>query len=455
MKRPFFVLLALSAFMLSRCTEDDDPVMGELVFSFDAALDSNGTSGQFPDGTSILITLHKSNGESLLSFHEVGLVKFGDHFISKPLRIAPGRYTLEDLLVVKDEKVISAIPKKGSKLEPLVDNVLPYEVTIQEHTLTTAPLQVVNIENELPEDLGYSSFQVRIVNPIRITVFTHKNGKLTLTHANVTLTRGDSVFLDAKIQPGMNVLPFKGDVSKIYKLTIMKQGYENVTMDFNYLDYINKFGKIPIVIILQRESIASFNVTDDPVFYLTFYRAGSVSVLWPDGLRKTLNFRSLPGDPDNLSFYRLTHPLQDSVGKVMISGDLENIVEFAALSPLQSLDISKLINLRSLTLENSSVQSLDLTSNEEVTSLAFVNTSIEQIILPDDHRIEIIMVEGTAEVPMTFPLDVLISDVYANAVEKNIMEGAVILFNAGTISASSSEKLSHLQEAYSWYVEIE
>src|SRR5688572_2236119 len=251
MKRPLFVLLVLSAFLLSRCREDDDPITGELVFSFNLLTESNGkTSGDIPDGSSIVITLHKSNGEALLSSHKVEVQKIGNRFFSKPLLVPPGRYTLEELFVVKGDEVMFVIPKKGSKFGFLVDDALPYEISITGRTLTTASLQVVSTEDKAPEELGYTSFDSRTVHPIRIAVFRYKNGKLALTNANVSLTQDDSVLLDAKALPKINVLPFKGDISEDYTLTVSKNGYETVAVPFNYEEYADEFGLLPLTVIL-------------------------------------------------------------------------------------------------------------------------------------------------------------------------------------------------------------
>lgn len=455
MKRPFLVLLLFAGLGLNQCSEDSDPAQGEVIFSFDSPPITNGKkSSGIQDGSSIIITISR-NGKRILDFHEIELLKFGEHFVSKPLRLPEGKYHIEDFLVVKDGEVRFGTPKEGSKLASLVDKKLPYTINVSHTHVNSVSMKVIDVTYEEPESLGYASFRMKVVLPFRVTVFVYEKGRLKRTHATLQLVRADSVIDNLRLFPRVNTLPFSGEQNVTYQLTVSKEGYRSKTVDFNYQAYQSENGNKALEFILEPVPEASFTATSDVQLYLTFTKSGSITIDWPDGTNEIIEFQATPSDPDKLSFAQLSHSLNDSEGVVGLSGDLDLIVEFVSVSSLSSLDISNLSNLQSLTLENSSMDRIDLRNTESISTLAFVNTNLGEILLPETHQINSVLIEGLADQVPSLPLDTLIDDIHANALKNSITEGAFIMFNGGEIQPSSLEKLTELQTSLEWYIEIE
>lgn len=455
MKRSFLVLLLLAAFGLNQCSEDHDPAQGQVVFSFDSPPIANGKkSSSIPDGSSIIISI-SANGKRLLDFHSIELLKFGDHFVSKPLRLPEGKYSIEDFLIAKDGEILFATPKEGSKLAALVSNPLPHSFQVSHSHVNTVSMDVIDVRYEDPEALGYASFRMKVVHPFKVSVFVYEKGKLKLTQADLRLVYQDSVVNNAKLMPKVNTLAFMGDHSTTYQLVISKKGYREVVIDFNYKSYFNEHGNKPLEVILDPLPEASFTAVSDVLLYLTFVKSGSITIDWPDGSSEEVEFKATPTDPDKLSFAQLSHAIYDSAGLVALSGDLEQVVEFVSATSLSSIDISNLVNLQSLTLENSSLDKIDLRNNTSLVTLTFVNTTIHEILLPQEHLINNVLIEGLQDQPSTLPLEEIIHDIHQNAIRNNITDGAFILFHAGEINDASLDKLNELQTSLGWYVEIE
>lgn len=455
MKRPFLVLLLLAGFGLNQCSEDSDPAQGEVVFSFDSPPVTNGKkSSGIQDGSSVIITITR-NGKRILDFHEIELLKFGEHFVSKPLRLPEGKYFIEDFLVVKDDEVKFATPKEGSKLSSLVTKKLPYAFNVSHSAINSISMDVIDVSYEEPESLGYASFRMKVVHPFRVSVFVYEKGRLKLTHADLKLVREDSVIDNLRLFPRVNTLPFAGEQTATYRLIVSKDGYRSAAVEFNYQAYLAENGNKPLEFILEPVPEASLTATSDVHLYLTFTKSGSVTVDWPDGTSETIEFKGTPNDPDKLTFVQLSHALNDASGVVGLTGDLDHIVEFVSVTSLSSLDISNLTKLQAITLENSTMDRLDLRRSESLSTLAFVNTNVGEIFLPDRHQINSVLIEGMPDQLPSLPLDALIDHVHANALQNSISEGAFIMFNAGEIQPSSLEKLTELETLLAWYIEIE
>jgi hypothetical protein len=450
MKIRLLFILVCSTSGLFQCQDNLGPEPGKLVFTFTYRNASDGRKYSLtPDEFTSLIRISKRNANSVETYHNVELSKSGNQYTTAPLTLAPGNYRIEDFQVMKEGDPIFAAVSKGRILSTLEATLKP-EFIVSPRGVNTIPLEVGEV-NLLEPGL---SFRQEILRPLNLSVFVYKNGRLKRTQADFELMRGDSVLFNASLSAKLNVLPFPAESSATYKLVISKAGYHSVIMDFNYEAYLLENGTAPLEIILEEKTAASFTAVDNVTFYLTFLKAGTVTVDWPDGTKEIIDFKPQPADPDKLSFQQVANAISGT-GRVTLTGDVDKIVELITVTPITTLDIPNLKNLQSLTLENAALSHLDLRRNESLTTLGIINTSLERISLPDNHVINSVQIESTSGEQNSLPLNYLIDDIYQNSVTNNIREGAFILFNAGEISRSSLQKLEHLQTAYSWYVEIE
>jgi len=438
-----------------QCRENENqPKQGEVRFRFTAPLASK-LSAAIGEKTDIIISISEQIENNNPYLQEIRVANTGEEYISDPLALPPGRYFIHDFLVAVNDEIMCATPKTGSDLAPILDQSLPYSFEIVQGEIRTVAMEVIDITHLVPEALGYKSFGKNAVHPLSIAVFEEKNGRLKRTKAVLHLESNDSVIFHSGLQPKENIFSFPADVNADYTLRIIKEGFRDVIMDFNYSQYRRESGTDPINIVLEEEKIFEFSTNYDPELYMTFLQSGRVTVHWPDGDTETISFDAEPDDPDKFSYHYLNAVLPDTLNSIQLTGDVQRIVELVVLSPVEFLNVFQLTNLQNLTIENSALPKLDLRKNKQLITLSFINTHPGELRLPLDHEIENVLIEGTVAEGLEFPLDELIQNIYENTVKKNILEGAFILFNAGNISPSSRDQLQILEDAYSWYVEIE
>ncbi len=451
MKKLLPFLFLLTAFVLVQCAENEPISNGSISFSFERP--ANFDAGTDASPPTLIVSVSDRNGKSVLLFSEVETRQEGSTITSSPIELPPGNYTVDDLIVVRNTEILLITPKDGSPMESSVVHALPVPFNVRDNTDETFQMQVVGIDSRNPSDFGYASFMPKVVHPFSVNVFVFEDGKLRLTNAKLSLENEQSSLFEFSLSPRVNILSFPGDHNADYKLRISKEGYQDYELNFNYRDYLSEYGNRAIAVILEVERGVTLSVSNEALFYLTMGQSGSIFVNWPDGEVTEIAFSNASSGPDQLTFEQVFRMLPQEMADVTLSGDLDKIVEFVAVSPTYGLDIQGLTNLKTLTLENASLDHLDLSENTQLSSLGFVYSSITDITIPSSHRIDNVLVEGTVD--LEFPLDDLISHVHANAVRENLMEGAFIIFNAGDISPSSEEKLTELSEEYNWYIELE
>src|SRR5690606_39723000 len=66
---------------------------------------------------------------------------------------------------------------------PLVVRPLPYSFNVLKGKLTNVAMEVVSTKGYAPKDFGYAAFNIEVVNPLSVTVFTSKGGETKLASA--------------------------------------------------------------------------------------------------------------------------------------------------------------------------------------------------------------------------------------------------------------------------------
>jgi hypothetical protein len=121
--------MLVAASVLQQCAEQDEGAIMEKVRFTCSFGDIDGTGGrikedQVPDA--LLLSLETSTGESIFLHKQIALLRLGDSFITEPLNLPPGRYSITDFILIKDEtEVLFATPRQGAPLAPAVNHPLP------------------------------------------------------------------------------------------------------------------------------------------------------------------------------------------------------------------------------------------------------------------------------------------------------------------------------------------
>ncbi len=105
------------------------------------------------------------NSSSELISDELELSLFNTTYLSEPLMLNIGDYSLEEFIVCDDnDSVIYLSPKTGSDKADLVSQPLPLIFTVLKDSTTQIIPEVVRVDiNDTPEDFGYTEFGFEIV----------------------------------------------------------------------------------------------------------------------------------------------------------------------------------------------------------------------------------------------------------------------------------------------------
>jgi hypothetical protein len=452
-------LIGLFTIALFGCSHEQDvqPEKQQIQFTFQVASSDNAggrTNTTLPDGAHLQITVVNKSGSAVLTNHKVNLLKVGDSYMTEPIELKPGSYSLTDFLIIQDANVLFATPKKNSTLAPAVSHPLPYSFSIGKNKVSNVGMQVVDVTKRTPEEFGYASFHVDVVNPIQIAVFTMQRGNLSFTEANVHILTTDNHAVSYHVlEPKTNVISFKGDPTKTYKLLVSQSTYELYSREFTYNELMEELDGKPLKITLKPQVTLNLKIGyEDPEtpFYLELGGEGSVTITGPAGLSGTF---TLP-----VSFEETTIP--EGEYSIHISGDVDKITSFSSFGYNSGITtISGLMHMRALRsfdpgwYFNDAIDLILHTKLEEVV-LSYVLLP-EWLRLPENHFIKTFVVQLAGETITQEQMDYAVNNIYENAVNRNIQNGFISFLEHEPISASTLEKLRTLRDDYGWSVSVD
>src|SRR6187397_1181726 len=124
--------LMFTAALLYSCdpeNEEAKPVKGSIEFSFVEKSASGGRTKA--TATAFGVTIKDATGNIIYNKKRLEILKFGNEYISVPLELKVGNYTLTEFFVVdENNKTISATPLEGSDLAYLVNDPAPISFSV-------------------------------------------------------------------------------------------------------------------------------------------------------------------------------------------------------------------------------------------------------------------------------------------------------------------------------------
>jgi len=162
MKKLSFVLILLVFF--SACSWfDGDQLAQRGVARF--GVSNTGLSKQTTDMIPDHVQLSYLDDQSELFTEILSLTLFNDTYLSSPLQLDVGNYSLEEFIVLdENDSVIYISPKEGSDKADLVISPLPLIFSVMKDSTTTVIPEVVCVlEDDEPSDYGYTEFSFVVV----------------------------------------------------------------------------------------------------------------------------------------------------------------------------------------------------------------------------------------------------------------------------------------------------
>lgn len=460
-----FVCLFLLAVVLQNCSEDENLTKEQVQFTFD--LNSLNASGgrvrttNLPDDSKVLISIQKGDGTPLFTFHEIEILRIGSSLITLPLELTGGSYKITDFLIVNNnDEILFGTPKKGSPLASYVSRPLDINFSVRANQLNNIQMEVVDAYQNAPEDFGYVSFNINIVNPLSIAVFRPNGNTLQMTSAKAYIIQNDDTLQTFNLAARVNRLGFKQEKSETYTLMVVKGGYTLYKRDFIYDDLMTELAGQPIKVILSP-ALTLINFVEESLTYsfkLQGPAGSTVTVNWGDG-----SFNEYDLATDNM----FDHTYAAS-GNYFISvvGNLDEITSFYSFygqGLIDEINLQHLPELREMIMGLSyrSPRVIDLSYNTKLEFLNMPNLGTTQVIdLPASNNISTILIPGPNKLTSA-AITEIINDVYANAVATN-RKGGTFEFTenwyglyGGMVAIPTPEaleKLRELQNVYGWTV---
>src|SRR5688572_22821704 len=234
----------------------DDPgaqlEKSKVQFTLSPGTTSDGRvkDSDLPEDVHLRISIESSSGAPVFSDHEIQVLKAGNGYITDPLELMPGTYSIKDFMIVKDSEVLNAAPKSESPFSSLVLYSLPYNFSVTENSVADVSMQVIDVRDQKPEAFGYSSFKRNTVNKLALIVSKSKGRHTLLREATAELRRGKQLIKTFSLAPGKNTIAFEGEPDAVYALSVYA-GEEAIVKTFNFKELKKELGAKPLKITLE------------------------------------------------------------------------------------------------------------------------------------------------------------------------------------------------------------
>lgn len=233
------VIGCLAALSFSSCQEEDEPLQEQQVqFGLNITDPENSNGRQLSDANDfrhLLITIKDASGNAVLAWKELSLYDFGGKYMTEPITLKPGTYTITNYAILDSNKAVTyATPREESQKAYLVTDPLPVEFTVMNGKVTEVSPEILPINiNSTAQEFGYATFTFEEAELFHayINAFALNNyNKLKLTEAELVLYAGqDENNLEyvgrLYLQERNNLLTFS-KAYKRYGIKITKPGYD-------------------------------------------------------------------------------------------------------------------------------------------------------------------------------------------------------------------------------------
>lgn len=384
---------------------------------------SGGRVSTLPEGAQLQVSIKTSAGVPVLINQRINLLTFGGGYISEPFELKSGYYTITEFFIVNGSEILYATPLKGSRLANAVIHPLEFTFYVAKGKIRNVPMEVIDVNHRLPEDFGYASFPIGIVNTFEIALFKIDDGEFNLTSGDAYILSGTDTLRNFQLGSKINRISFAGDSETMYTLVVIKDGYARYTKEFIAGDLIeeldNKALKIylePALTMLAYSSEGSFNL-----FQISVEGELSleIEVDWGDGLIE--HFTTSVNGVQSHTYS------QEGNHFVTVTGNLSEIIFFYSFygqGMMDKVSFEHLTNLEDIRLGiTRGPKTIDLSNNTQLRSIQMTNIyQLEELILPEHHFISSMGISGPNELD-TEDIDYIIANIYANAVSNNIQNG--------------------------------
>lgn len=474
MKSLKLILILLVSWFAFSCQHDEPAQQGTVQFSFSNmnATTSGGRkqTDEIPDGASLIISITKSNGDSVFSWKKIELLKIGNQFITPPLPLLQGNYVITDFLILgPDNSLLFLTPKQGSPLGALVERTVPIPFSVTTNTVANVDVAVVDAAHKNPEDFGYAAFPIKVV-PIpgfSVSVFVIDNGAAALSDGSAYILQGQDTVFRKTLLAATNSLTWSSNETTPYTLVIVKDGYGKYKKEFTLDSLTTQLDGKPLLVVLNPAftiTWSAYLITSPPAFSPNLSIGGKkgarLKVDWGDDIIQTVTLQ----DDWSISAAELDHTYAKP-GKYFISitGDLASINQVYARDYVATIHALSLMHLPELNYFYLGrvffrPESIDLSKNTKLVTLALPkDIGLTQLDITKNPLLTLLDIQQNHF--SSVAVDKIIDDLYAAVVLHNKRNGNLFLSQTslgqgivGPPSATQRSKLNSLVNDYGWNV---
>lgn len=365
----------------------------------------NSSLKEAEEPAAIVLSIKNAKGELVYNMEKVELYNMNGSYISKPLSLLVGDFTLEKFMIVNDsDSVIYVAPIQGSPKAYLVENPLPLNFSTSKDVVTKVIPEVLSVGEYSPEDFGYSTFSFNVVETfdflIGIFVYNEsiQNFELADAHFKVE-SNGKTLYTDTLSAITNNVTVADG--YNPYILTVTKEGYKTWVDTLTSTElklYFKSTDLGPLKVILEKSNnsgeIVSLVTDQRSLSKVTIWIKGNnitpspVLVNWGDGsftncLLDT-SYLSIEHDYSTANIYNIT-----------VTGDLDKITFFGSYrSNIIDVNINSLNNIEGVNFSNNKITHLNLLKNLKLKELICDNNLLSSLDLSNNSNLTTIFADN-------------------------------------------------------------
>ncbi|HAM97557.1 MAG TPA: hypothetical protein DCQ26_03010 [Marinilabiliales bacterium] len=289
---------------------------------------------------SVVVVIEDFGGNIIKNYEKIELLNLNGYYLSLPISLPVGNYKLSGFMVLdNNNNVVYISPKKDSPKAYLVEKPLPIEFEItKDNTVKIVP-EVLNSENTIPEDFGYTTFSFDIVETfdflMGVFVYNDDIQNFELTSADFKIY-SDSILIYEFInsQQDNDTLSQIGSTYQItlpekyntFTIHVTKTGFKEIYQNYSKEElkkYLLSNENGPLILILEKdESISSLIA-----YYLFNGNALDYSGYENNGI---------------LEGALLSYDKQDSLGAYYFDGidDFVEIQNSSSLNPISEITLT-------------------------------------------------------------------------------------------------------------------
>lgn len=321
---------------------------------------------------------------------QLEVLELNGEYISEPLLLPPGDYTLTEFLVADaDGQTVYATPKEGSPLAPFVGDPLPAAFTVSDNAVTGLDVQVLIIGDHSAEEFGYVAFRVDIAPfpYFKLAVMVHDSSNvLVFSPVRAFILEEADTVAKLSLAAGIQDVRFHGELSHTYTLALTQPGYRKYTQTFVLGELVSTLDGTPLSVTLAPAFTFIAAFTGDEITPFDFRLNEDVKDLmvdWGDGVVEPVmqvygtSVQHVFADGKPLHF-------------VSVYGDLSSITTVEYFYGNGSTTEISLIHLPALRTFTTALAGapihMDFTHNPLIESLDFESSKVRSFDLPEGVR---------------------------------------------------------------------